>query len=186
MSDAITTAIEQAIYTWVASSGLTVRWADQNDERPPAPFIEITIPSLRRQGHDWTTYKNNPTPTTGAEIIAKVEGMRQVAIELTCYAGGAVGSARAASILDAVVTKANLPSQLRAFKTAGMAAPVFDTDQTIGAVYKIARFEPRAIARGVLNISASQAETTTYIEFAEIVDQVRDPESSTWVPTDPP
>jgi hypothetical protein len=72
------TTVSGAIYRWVIDgSGLAndhVFWAFEGKPRPTAPYIEMSIQSIRPIGHDWTTSEGNPLvlPTQTIQSIDPV------------------------------------------------------------------------------------------------------------------
>jgi hypothetical protein len=68
--------IQQAIFSWVTAGASPdvaaggVFWTHRKQARPPAPFIALTIRSVRPVGHDWTLSEINglvlPTQTVAS------------------------------------------------------------------------------------------------------------------------
>lgn len=75
MADALAwTTVSGAIYQWVlVESGLAsdhVFWAYEGKQRPTAPYIEMSVQSIRPIGHDWSTSEGYPLVLPAQTITA--------------------------------------------------------------------------------------------------------------------
>lgn len=171
--------LEDAIYTWVATaSGLTVDWAAQNQPAPAGPYITMRMRSIRPVGSDWVTVEDNPSPSSGAEVLYKVRGMRRVTLSLQCFAGTPIGASGAASILTDVLTAVSLPSRSAALAAAGVGISNLSDVQAIDGVVGSTLLEPRATAEVVFYATAELVETGTYIEHVVITNEGTTPDET--------
>ena len=167
-------AILAAVHAWVvAGSGLAagrVLWEEQRQRKaiaiPDGPWISLRIRGVGRVGRDWIKNETNPAPTAGAEIVRRVQGLRQVALEIRMY-GGDVGAS--VGVLDGVVTASVLPAVaagLRAAKVGvGQASSATSADGYVGAA-KV--FEPRASLDVTLFVPSELVGTDTNIAHVTI------------------
>src|SRR5690606_31838335 len=152
---------------WIRTgSGLEtakVIWKDQAGPRPSAPFIVMSIESLRNPGLDWTDAERVVTPNPGMEIRYSVRGMRVARLTLDCF-GDATGNSNPVSILDAVLTSTALPSVRNALRTANIGIGTPEPVRSLTGLINSVMREPRAIATVALHLTNDVSELGTNIE----------------------
>ena len=160
--------LEDAIHVWAeASTGLSAIWAKQGGTRPASPYVELAA-TLRTVGQDWLDVSDAGAPAAGAEIVQTARGVRELELTVQCFGAGAVGATSGAGYLDAMISKARLPSHRELLSAAGWTPASFEPVQDISGVIGGSVFEPRArfVCKG---FAASEvSETGTYIEIVEI------------------
>lgn len=167
MSAPAWTTIENAIYTWVSSTGVTAAWTEPGAPRPAAPFVSMRLAGARGVGHDWLDVQDAIAPDPGAEIEHVVRGTRALTLSLQAFAAAGTGALGAVAMLEAVRTAARLPTGRDALNAAGVGVGSFDAVKAIDGVVNSLTFEPRAVCEVTLWVAAELVETSTYIEIVE-------------------
>lgn len=176
----MTSTIEDALHAWVvAASGLaasSVLWSDYEQPRPSGAYIALRLSNVRQIGQDWYHVTNAPAPAAGAEIVTTVWGKRAATLTLQAFGGAPTGTTSPAALLDAVRTKATLPTIRNAINVAGVGIAQFGPVQVVSAGLGSSAFEPRAVMPVELNLTATASEFATFIETVEITDEITDDE----------
>lgn len=166
------TAIEDALYSWVATStDLPVIWGNQNARQPEGDYIalfpdgpfSIGQDSLRYLTRDPSPAPPAEAPEAGEEIEAQVVGEREGHLLLQAYSEAAHGALMAFKMLGKAQTALALPSVHTALSSAGIS--VFDTGrvQNIPALLE-ADIQGRASLRVRFYFRDSASEFLTFIE----------------------
>ena len=172
--------IEDAIVAWVvAGSGIAagkVIWADQNGERPDAPYIDVRL-DIDSVGQDWLDTDDAAAPSPGAEIDMFSRGVRRLTITLRCFGGPAIGTVSPRARLDGVRSSRRLPSNVDALRVAGVGVASFSPIQSIGEALNSSKIEPRSMMTIIAFAASEVSETGTYVSDTEITDQVSVPDN---------
>lgn len=171
--------IENALHAWVvAGSGLPaekVIWAQQDAPRPAPPFIAMRLRNPQRIGQDWLDVVDAGV-TPGQEIQIKSRGTRTMTLSLQAFSAASTGINAAVMQLDAVRSVSNLPTVRDALNTAGLGLGPFEGVQSLDGVLSESVFEPRATMGALLFLSSEVSEFATYIETAEITNEIESPD----------
>ncbi len=157
----------------VAGSGLPIGkviWTS-GKPRPSGTYIAMDIPNVDVVGNDWTDSGDNPTPTSGNELIMYARGMRRCTWNLQCFAEPALGVNHARAVLMRLMASLALPSQGARLDAARIGLSDFGSVQTIDSIVNGTIFEPRAVVTGVFHIVSQLSETSTFIETAIITNR---------------
>lgn len=175
-------ALQRGLFTWVqGASRLTVnqvRWAEQNTARPTAPFISLSITSIRMIGHDWL---NNAQ--SGDSINYMSRGVRECVLRIQCFSNTSVGANSPRAILDNVMSRGNLPTYRDGLVANGIGLAGFEPMIMLGGELNPAVFEPRGILEARFYLASEVTDTGGFIEFVEVENGMTD--ESTFVPEDP-
>jgi len=172
------TTVENAIQAWiVAASGLAgakVIWAEQGGNRPAPPYIAINAITLSRFGEDWKRIVDLtgdiPPPPVGEEIEVHLEGPREIALSIQCFADSPLGTASAMAILNDVQARVRIASIASALRTGGVTVRRFDAINSLGAIVGATDWEPRATMTAYIGVASDVSETATYIETVKITE----------------
>lgn len=174
--------LEDAIWTWVqTSSGLPadrVVWSSQNSPVPANPYITLRMRSIRAVGSDWLHVEDNPSPSSGAEILLKLRGMRRVTLAITCYGVTPIGAGGPAAIVSDVLASVGLPSIGDTLAASGVGLSNLGDVQAIDGVVGSTLLEPRATADVIFFATSELVETATYIEHVVATRELPDPDET--------
>lgn len=171
-------AIEDALFSWVrGTSGYAaadVLWTDYEQPRPSGAYLALRLSNMRSIGQDWyeVADSDDPTPAVGEEIVTTVWGKRAATLTLQAIAGDATGAASSSEVLETVRTRSRLPSVRTALNLAGVGIATFGPVQTVSGTLSASAFEPRAIMAVELNLTATAAEFSTFIETVGITNEI--------------
>lgn len=150
---------------WIIVDGAdTVQLAESYTEAIDGDALDLTAGTTTGT---LTIAGTDETLRAGQEITHTLQQRRRVIVEVTCYAASAVTVGRATEILDAVAMALDLPSTRRALETASISPPVLESMVSVGGAFKVAVFEPRAIARFLFHFTASATEDGGIIETTD-------------------
>lgn len=173
MSSMRLSVLEDAICNWILSStGLpasNVQWYGQNLPRAATlPWVSMKLSAIMPKGNDWTDAENNPTPTTGAEVLLKTRGVRRCTLSLQCFAAPNTGSTGPMGILSDVVAASGSPTIGDAISAAGIGICDLGTIKPMDGVINSTRFEPRAVVEIGFYVAAELVETATFIQSVQV------------------
>jgi len=172
--------VENAVQSWFSTAsgiaGAQVIWEGQNQGRPAAPYISIAA-EVESVGQDWTNVEDNPSPSSGNEILHKARGVRRMTLRVSCFGGDAKGAASSRAILENVKAKKVLPSIHEALVIAGVGVSSMSKVTSISGVLNSTKLEPRATLDIVCYLASEVEEAGTYVSTVEATDQITVPDN---------
>jgi hypothetical protein len=177
------TSIKDAIFTWLKNStGLDptrIHFGGQNMLRPRGvddAWISIWIASDDWMGHGFALYKDNPTPTPGAEIIKEIHNQRLVTIEITCYGPrGATDTTEAHVYMSTALSELELDEVSDPLDAAGVGVQQYSSITVIGGTINTTRIEPQAKVMLQFLTPSVVSRTMTFIETVNATVEVTSP-----------
>ncbi len=167
--------IKDALHAWiVAGSGLAagrVIFSGQNLGRPPGDDASITIKFSGIVTEKlWSiTYKDNPSPSPGAELLKIAKAEAEITYQLTCWPPStATDATEAHSYLQEVIANGQLDARKEVLKAAGIGFPRFETVLPLDGFVNVTRFEPRAVVTFRFYTTAQITQSITYIETVNV------------------
>lgn len=167
------TTVKNALHTWVrTTSGLSagqVMWGAQNVARSQ-PWISLRLMTVGNGGaQDWVDTEDAGTPAPGAEVNRVARGTRVMTFTATCFAASnAADASEPHAILDAVMSKAFLPSVRAALRVAKLGIGAFEDITVLDGILNQVNFEPRAVLTCRIHLTSEVSETGTFIEDVEL------------------
>lgn len=166
------TSVKNGLHAWlVGSTGLSaerVIYGGQNATRPrgqDAAWINIWIMGDDWMGHGVGIYKDNPTPSPGAEIIKEIHNQRLVTITLECYGPkNATDATEAHAIMSNALCELDLDEVSDPLDNAGVGIQQYSAVATIGGIINTTRIEPRASCTLQFLTPSIVSRTMTFIE----------------------
>ncbi len=166
------TSAKSAIHAWLTSeSGLSaerVLFGGQNATRPAGTttaWISIWIMGDEGTGRGTVIYKDNPTPTPGAELIKEVHNQRLVTMAITCYGQQAATDATEAyAIMSDVMCSLDLEEVVNPLNDSGVYIQQHSPTTTIPGFINTTRVEPRATCTVLFLTPSVVSRTMTFIE----------------------
>lgn len=166
------TSIKNGLHAWLlGSSGLTperIIFGGQNAVRPKGQdqaWISIWIMGDDWVGHGVGLYKDNPTPTPGAEVIKEIHNQRMVTITVTCFGPkDATDATEAHAIMSDALCDLDLDEVTDPLDVAGVGFFDFSAVTTIGGTIGTTRIEPRSVCTLRFLTPSLVSRTMTFIE----------------------
>lgn len=168
--------LEDALTAWVrAATSLDadhVSWAQQKMPTPPGAYAKLRLGGVVALGQDWNQSVAAGSPAPGAELTMFSRGVRQVTLTIQVFAGAPYGSTMPVALLESIRAAAGLPGQRAALVAAGVGLARFLPAMSIDGVVGSSTFEPRGVMDVLINLASEVSETATYIETADLTDQI--------------
>lgn len=166
------TSIKSALHVWLTSttgiSGERIIFGGQNATRPSgqnAAWISLWIMGDDWTGHGTGIYKDNPTPTPGAELIKEVHNQRLVTITITAFGPkNATDSTEAHVVLSDALCSLDLDEVTDPLDAGGVSVQQYSGVTTVGGTINTTRIEPRATCTVQFMTPSIVSRTMTYIE----------------------
>lgn len=169
----ITTATEDAIYTWIAATckpGTAVFWSEQSTPRPAPPCIAMRLSDIRGLGQ--------PVTQVATNYDTVISQPQNATLTLTAYAQPGASGAR--PLLDVIRLRTERGGVRAALKAAKVGILGFGGISSSNGLRSSATFEPVAILPIRLSIPAEIREALAggdYIESATVDGVTHDPET---------
>lgn len=180
-------ALENAIHAWIVAgtqlAATQVLWAGQGGPQPAGVYAVLRLSELRRVGHDWRDVVEVVDPDPGEELEHHVRGPRTLNLSIQVFGAPLVGASRGAALLERALTARALPSIAEALRAGGVGVGAVDVITELDGD-RDGQFESRALVDVTIHVAADLVELGTYIERAEVENDVSD--TTTWLPDPPP
>jgi len=108
----------------------------------------------------------------GEELKRIHQGPRDCRLTLQCFGGSPKGQTNPVAVLEAVLSDTEKDSVVNGLATAGLSVISYDSIQSDGGFIGSTLFEPRAIAQVRFFVPSEVAEYSTFIDSAELTNQV--------------
>lgn len=115
-----------------------------------------------------TIVSDDDTRRIGEEIKLIKQGQRMCEVQIQCYSTAPTGSGSARAVLTRMVDRSELSTPVAILNAAGIGAVGFDTVQMFPEIANRDMYQGRAVTVFTYFVVASQHETNTTIEQAEI------------------
>jgi hypothetical protein len=166
------TTVKNALHAWLTSTtGITaerILYGGQNAVRPKGQdtaWINLWIMGDDGTGRGSTIYKDNPTPTAGAELIKEVHGQRLVTVTITIYGQkNATDATEAYALMSDAMCSLDLEEVTDPLNNGGVSIQQYSATTTIGGIINTTRIEPRATCTVQFMTPSVVSRTMTYIE----------------------